>query len=242
MASYSDDELKFVVQKSISYADVLRNLGLVVSGSTHKFIRKRIARLEIDVSHFSTEEALRRAAEKKRTFRLENVFCENSLESSQTLRKYARKLLTPAVCSECGNTGVHNEKPLVLQLDHKNGIRNDNRFGNLRWLCPNCHSQTETYSRVRRVVPQCNESRLVTLNCNYCKKDFRRRPSRVGREGYKHNYCSTRCNSDALTLRRKIDPQVVLHRYETLGSKSAVAKELGVSFQAIAKALKKNSP
>ena len=37
-------------------------------------------------------------------------------------------------------------KRLVLELDHINGISNDNRIGNLRLLCPNCHSQTKTYS------------------------------------------------------------------------------------------------
>ena len=38
-----------------------------------------------------------------------------------------------------------NGKKLVFQLDHINGKRNDHRLENLRWLCPNCHSQTETY-------------------------------------------------------------------------------------------------
>jgi DNA-directed RNA polymerase subunit RPC12/RpoP len=37
-------------------------------------------------------------------------------------------------------------KEIILQLDHINGINNDNRIENLRFLCPNCHSQTETYT------------------------------------------------------------------------------------------------
>jgi hypothetical protein len=37
-------------------------------------------------------------------------------------------------------------KRLVLQLDHINGDRRDNRIGNLRFLCPNCHSQTDTFA------------------------------------------------------------------------------------------------
>jgi 5-methylcytosine-specific restriction endonuclease McrA len=40
--------------------------------------------------------------------------------------------------------------PLVLHIDHINGINNDNRLSNLRLLCPNCHSQTATYCNRRR--------------------------------------------------------------------------------------------
>lgn len=49
-------------------------------------------------------------------------------------------------CEECGIGNIYNDKPLVLHLDHKNGINNDHRLENLRILCPNCHSQTETYA------------------------------------------------------------------------------------------------
>ena len=49
-------------------------------------------------------------------------------------------------CALCGNTGEWQGQSLTLQLDHINGINNDNRLKNLRLLCPNCHSQTKTFS------------------------------------------------------------------------------------------------
>lgn len=47
-------------------------------------------------------------------------------------------------CSECGLT-EWNGKKIVLQLDHKNGVSTDHRLENLRFMCPNCHSQTDTW-------------------------------------------------------------------------------------------------
>lgn len=45
----------------------------------------------------------------------------------------------------CQISNLWLNKPIVLHLDHTNGKKNDNRLVNLRFLCPNCHSQTETY-------------------------------------------------------------------------------------------------
>lgn len=48
-------------------------------------------------------------------------------------------------CQECRVTEWLGER-LTIQIDHANGIRDDHRVENLRMLCPNCHSQTPTYS------------------------------------------------------------------------------------------------
>ena len=59
-----------------------------------------------------------------------------------------RCLLRHGVPYECAGCSLSEwcGKPLSLQLDHKNGDGNDNRRENLRFLCPNCHSQTPTFA------------------------------------------------------------------------------------------------
>ncbi|HEY2260148.1 MAG TPA: HNH endonuclease signature motif containing protein [Solirubrobacteraceae bacterium] len=48
-------------------------------------------------------------------------------------------------CERCGLESWRGE-PITLALHHVNGVRNDNRLENLQLLCPNCHSQTDTYA------------------------------------------------------------------------------------------------
>ena len=62
--------------------------------------------------------------------------------------KLSRRLKAAGIlenkCAEC-DIEEWNGKELVLHLDHINGKSTDHRLENLRLLCPNCHSQTDTY-------------------------------------------------------------------------------------------------
>lgn len=78
---------------------------------------------------------------------IDEVFVDDKEWGSELLRRYLHHYeLKEYKCStsNCGLTEWHGEH-ITLELDHINGIRKDNRLQNLRWLCPNCHSQTPTF-------------------------------------------------------------------------------------------------
>ena len=80
---------------------------------------------------------------------IEGWSAEKALCESTSRLTIKRRLLALGVlqnrCDECGLSEWRG-KALSIQIDHINGVRDDNRLENLRMLCPNCHSQTETFA------------------------------------------------------------------------------------------------
>lgn len=75
--------------------------------------------------------------------------------------------LIPYQCAMCGNTGEWMGETLTLQLDHINGVCNDNRIENLRFLCPNCHSITDTYCGKNIKVNKNDSVVKIQKRCTY---------------------------------------------------------------------------
>ena len=83
-----------------------------------------------------------------------DAFIENSGLARHLIKKrIIRDKLLEYKCSCCGLGDSWNGKTLSLQLDHINGINNDHRLENLRFLCPNCHTQQDTYA-AKNIVKQ----------------------------------------------------------------------------------------
>lgn len=141
----SDEEFRNIVAQSNSYSDCLRKLGLGTrGGSSTDILKKRIKELNISTQHFGQLEKQSPNAK----YSLDEILVENSnyANISRLKMRLINEKRMEYVCACCGNNGVWNNLPLVLQLDHINGINNDHRIENLRFLCPNCHSQTNTYA------------------------------------------------------------------------------------------------
>lgn len=88
-----------------------------------------------------------RVNSKSRMPSLETVATVNSTYSRRSLKKrIIENKLIPYKCALCACDPIWKDKPLVLILDHIDGVNNNHLLNNLRFVCPNCNSQLPTHS------------------------------------------------------------------------------------------------
>ena len=98
----------------------------------------------------------------KKKLPADKVFVENSNYPRHRLKeRIIKENLIKYECNLCKLGNMWNNNSLVLQLDHINGINDDHRILNLRFLCPNCHSQQDTFSAKNRLNPKRKPKKYV---------------------------------------------------------------------------------
>lgn len=143
---YTIEQVKEAVKNSLSMANVLRLLNLRPVGGNYKTIKTIITDNNIDTSHFTGQGwnvGLKFRPQKE--FTNDEIFKENSTyKSIWRLREKYKKIKNIYHCEICGIKEWLG-KPIALEIHHKNGVNTDHRLTNLQLICPNCHSQTDSY-------------------------------------------------------------------------------------------------
>lgn len=176
----TDEEFAEAVAQNMSMRQTLLSLGMSATGSGYSQAKKRIKRLGLDTSHWLGQASNRGRKFPSREIKpLEEILVkESSYGRGPLKRRLLQGGLLRDVCYECGLTDWQG-KPITLQLDHINGVNDDNRLENLRLLCPNCHSQTKTFAgrRLRsnpKPCPDCGGPKgHSSARCQPCHVKFR---------------------------------------------------------------------
>ena len=220
ITKYTKEKLETVVEKSTSVSDVLTNLGLRLSGGSHGHISKIIKKYQINTDHFGVRKYKGMPPHNKKSWA--DVLIKktvNRRESSHRIRRSLFELGREHKCELCGIGPIWNFKNLTLQIDHKDGDNLNNIPENLRFLCPNCHSQTSTFG----------SRKGKSKKCHFCKNEF---------VGSNRKYCSVNCSNRCRPIRSKKilwpDPKILSEMLDN-SNFSIVAKKLGVSDNAIRK-------
>lgn len=143
-------ELAAAVAAARSCAAAIRLLGLPVNGSTRRLLSRSIAAHGLSTTHF-TGQAHARGSSSPTRRTAQDILRRRAPGSPRTSTRLLRRALddcaVPHRCAACGLGDRWQGKRLVLEIDHINGDRADNRLANLRYLCPSCHSQTRTFAK-----------------------------------------------------------------------------------------------
>lgn len=186
------DEFKELVKNSDSIGKILTYFNLKNIGANYKTVRARIKEEKIDDSHIPRGLSSNAGRKFNKVAKdLDEVMVENSsYNRTQLKNRLIKENILENKCAICNLSATWNGKRLVMILDHINGVRDDNRLENLRLLCPNCNSQTDTFAgknTKHAVNPKafcaCGNSKCIQSNkCDKCvaidRRKVKQRPSK----------------------------------------------------------------
>lgn len=259
MRSWTDEQFIDAVKSSITYSEICRKLNINVRQGNFVTIKKYIKIFNLSIDHLLGKSANKGKPNNRggtNIIPLEKILIDNSMYHNTTclkIRLIKGKLLKNK-CELCGMEAIWRNVPLMLQLDHINGNRFDQRIENLRLLCPNCHSQTKTFCgkhlKINHTCTICGKLLRESRKSGKCSNCYKSTKEKVGHfcvicgkeliNKRKTGMCIT-CRLKSLSKTRKVErPSYEQLKKELSESNfSILGKKYGVSGVAIKKWLMK---
>jgi len=226
---YTKDELINLLDNSISFRGFLLKIGSSFNGSSaYNSIKKQLTNLGIEIPKYKkiTNQRFDRLSD-------DEVFIENSKYSRYHLKlRIIKYKIIKYKCNVCENFGSWKGEKLSLQLEHKNGINNDNRIENLCFLCPNCHSQTDTYSGKKLKNRKQKDIKKIV------KKERNKNKCICGSEIHRTSQKCSKCAMNSIRKVNRPEYMQLLLDIEELGY-CGTGRKYGVSDNSIRKWIKK---
>ena len=148
--AYKKEQLEEAAKICFSFSEMARTLGRKPVGGTTTNLRRTCAKHGVDTSHFTGQGHNKGKRANNCKTPTEILVLDESQFPLRPKRDQLHRALgelgIPYKCSECG-ISEWNGKTLSLDIDHISGEYWDSRKENLRYLCPNCHRQTETWGK-----------------------------------------------------------------------------------------------
>lgn len=236
----NEEVLKEIVKDCLSISEMCRKLNIRPVGGNYKTMKKYINLYNIDISHFTgqgwnTGKRYRNFGKKAS---LDEILVENSTYTSGTTLKnrLLKEGLLEYKCSniKCGISEWLGEK-IILHLDHINGNNMDNRLENLRLLCPNCHSQTDTYcNNNKRSFKQDYMKQNYDNRNNITKTTKKKKICKCGQEISNRSITCEKCYKMSIRKVERPSYEVLLSEISDLGY-VGVGRKYGITCNAIRK-------
>lgn len=226
---YTKELLEEIVSKSVSLAQVIRSLSLKESGSSYTFVKRKLREFNIDTFHFlgtSTNSGVNHKCGTKKHFSEILIYreTENKRQKAFVLRRALIESGRPYKCEICNQIDQWNNQELRLQVDHQDNNWLNDRAENLRFLCPNCHSQQKH---------KMNQGLTgIISTSNYYRKKTRQK------YGFPENYVFQIPVKKSRSTKINWPETSILFKMVEETSYTEVGKTLGVSDNSVRKRLK----
>lgn len=190
----TDEDFRKYVKESKTWSELLIKCGYNNLGNK-SVVLNRINTMKLDYSHFPYGQNWAHGISNPNIkYSLDEILIENSPYKSMVRlkKRLIKELQWEYKCSSC-KLSTWLDKPIPLEIEHINGIHNDNRSENICFLCPNCHALTDTYKgknvksfkNVQEIQNKCIKCQVnIDKNATRCDKCARFEQRKIIRPSY----------------------------------------------------------